>query len=150
LLLVGTDAIAERRARIDGFAKEGGLDQLKGFVLDGGRGLYRPAGSVSFNEGVALVRAAIAGARANGARDLLVDTTALTGFPSPDTFQRFLAAVDWAEEARGAVRLAMVARAEIIDPQKFGMTVAANRGLVSNIFTTEEEARDWLDANSKS
>ena len=83
--------------------RRGGLDELDGFVLERGRGLYRPVGSVSFNEAVALVRAAIAAARRNQARDLLVDTTALTGFPSPDTFQRFLAAVEWADEASGGV-----------------------------------------------
>jgi hypothetical protein len=38
----------------------------------------------------------------------------------------------------------MVARAEMIHPQKFGVLVATNRGLVSNIFTTEAEARAWL------
>jgi hypothetical protein len=114
-------------------------------VLEGGRGLYRPVASVSFDEAVDLVRAAIAAARRNHARDLLVDTTALTGFPSPDTFQRFLAAVEWADEAKGGVRLAMVARAEMIHPQKFGVLVGANRGLVSNIFTTEREAGAWLD-----
>jgi hypothetical protein len=126
--------------------RRAGLDELDGFVLEGGRGLYRPVGSVSFTEAVALVRAAIAAARRNQVRDLLVDTTALNGFPSPDTFQRFLAAVAWADEASGGVRLAMVARAEMIDPEKFGVTVAANRGLVSNIFTTELEARAWLHA----
>lgn len=122
------------------------MDELDGFVLEGARAVYRPVGSVSFDEVVALVRAAIAAARSNQARDLLVDATALTGFSSPDTFQRFLAVVEWAEEARGSVRLAMVARPEMIDPHKFGVTVAVNRGLVSNIFTTEREARAWLDA----
>ena len=122
------------------------MDELDGFVLEGARAVYRPVGSVSFDEVVALVRAAIAAARSNQARDLLVDATALTGFSSPDTFQRFLAVVEWAEEARGSVRLAMVARPEMIDPHKFGVTVAVNRGLVSNIFTTEGEARAWLDA----
>jgi hypothetical protein len=122
------------------------LDELDGFVLEKGRGLYRPAGSVAFDQAVALVRAAIAAARRNLVRDLLVDTTALVGFSSPDTFQRFLAAVAWAEEANGGVCLAMVAREEMIDPRRIGVTVAANRGLVSNIFTTEPEARAWLDA----
>jgi hypothetical protein len=122
------------------------LDELDGFDLEGGRGLYRPVGSVSFTEAVALVRAALAAARRNQVRDLLVNTTALTGFPSPHTFQRFLAAVEWAAEASGSVLLAMVARAEMIDPEKFGVTVAANRGLESNIFTTEGEACAWLDA----
>jgi hypothetical protein len=111
-----------------------------------GRAFYRPVGSVSFDDAVARVRAAIAAVRSSIVRDLLVDTTALTGFPSPDTFQRFLAAVAWSDEARGGLRLAMVGRAEMIDPNKFGVTVAANRGLESNIFTTEVEARAWLDA----
>jgi hypothetical protein len=34
----------------------------------------------------------------------------------------------------------------MIHPQKFGVLVAANRGLSSNIFPTEREARAWLDA----
>lgn len=114
--------------------------------MEGGRGHYRPVGSVSFDKAVAWVRAAIAFARSNHAVDLLVDTTMLTGLLSPEIFQRFLAAVAWAEEAAGRLHLAMIARAEMIDPQKFGVTVAANRGLVSNIFTTEAEARAWLDA----
>ncbi len=123
------------------------MDELGGFVLEEGCAVYRPVGSVSFNEAVALVRAAIAAARSNQARHLLVDTTALTGFSVPTTFQRFLAVVEWAEEASGSLRLAMVARAEMIDPQKFGVTVAANRSLVSNIFPSEAEARAWLDTS---
>ena len=122
------------------------MEELDGFVIEEGRGFYRPVGTFSFDEVVVLVRAAIATARRNKVRDLLVDTTALTGFPSPATFQRFLAAVAWAEEAVGRLRLAMVARAEMIDPRKFGVMVAANRGLVSNIFPTEAAARAWLDA----
>lgn len=125
------------------------MDKLDGFVMETGRGLYRPAGSVAFDEAVAWVRTAIALARANQAQELLIDTTALTGFPSPSTFQRFLAVVEWAEEARGSLYLAMIARPEMIDPQKSGVTVAANRGLVSNIFTTEVEARAWLEARSR-
>ena len=137
---------ARRPSRLRSAEAESVMEEPIGFMLEKGRGVYRPAGSVSFDEAVALVRASIAAARRNQVRDLLVDTTALTGFPSPDTFQRFLAAVAWSDEAGGGVRLAMVARAEMIDPKKFGVTVAANRGLVSNIFTTEVEARAWLDA----
>jgi len=114
------------------------------FVLDAGHARYHPVGTVSFDRAVTMIRAAIAAAHRNGVRDLLVDISALTGFPSPDTFERFLAVVEWAEEARGNVRLAMVARAEMIHPQRLGVLVAANRGLVSNIFATEAEARAWL------
>jgi hypothetical protein len=122
------------------------MNELNGFVLDGGRAFYRPVGAVTFNEAAALIRAAIAAARSNNARDLLVDTTALTGFSSPDTFERFLAVVKWGGEARGEVCLALVARPEMIDPLKFQVRVAASRDLVSNIFATEDEARAWLDA----
>jgi FixJ family two-component response regulator len=116
------------------------------FVLEKGHGIYRPKGCVSFDQAVALIRGAVAAARRHEVRDLLVDTTALIGFPTPDTFERFLAAVEWAEEAKGGVRLAMVARPEMIHPQKFGVLVAANKGLMSNIFSTEVEARAWLNA----
>jgi CheY-like chemotaxis protein len=114
------------------------------FVLEKGHAAHRPVGHCSFDEAVALVRGAIAAARRHQVRDLLVDTRGLTGFPSPDSFERFLAAVDWADEARAGVRLAMVARAEMIHPQKLGVIVALNRGMVSNIFTTEVQARAWL------
>ncbi len=121
------------------------MEGLVGFMLEGNRGVYRPVASVTFDEAVAQVRAAIAFACSTRIKDLLVDTTALTGFASPDTFQRFLAAVAWAGEANGRLRLAMVAREEMIDRKRFGVTVARNRGLVSNIFSTEAEARAWLD-----
>src|SRR5687767_14634636 len=89
-----------------------GLDDPDDFVLEEGRALYHPVGPVSFDQAVALVRDAIAAARRHQVRSLLVNTTGLTGFPSPDTLERFLAAVEWAQEARSGVRLAMVARAE--------------------------------------
>jgi DNA-binding response OmpR family regulator len=113
---------------------------------EGQHAVFRPSGDVTFDQVVELVRAAIAAARRHHVRDLLVDTTGLTGFPSPDTFERFLAAVEWADEAKGGVRLAMVAAAEMIDPHKFGVIVARNRGLVSNVFTTEHDARAWIEA----
>jgi hypothetical protein len=122
------------------------LNAPNGFEVARDRGLYRPVGTMSLDQAVGLIRDAIAAARREGARDLLVNTCGLGGFPSPDTFQRFFAVVSWAAAASGLARLAVVARAEMIDPQRFGVMVAANRGLVSNIFTTEAEAVAWLDA----
>jgi response regulator RpfG family c-di-GMP phosphodiesterase len=125
----------------------GDPDDPDDFLVEEGHARYRPvAASVSFDRAAALVRAAIAAARRHRVRDLLVDTTALTGFASPETFERFLAVVGWATEARGSLRLAMVARAEMIHPQKMGVLVAANRDLVSDIFTSQAEARAWLAA----
>lgn len=56
----------------------------------------------------------------------------------------------WARTRRGerdeeAPPLAMVARPEMIDPERFGVTFAANRGLVGGVFVSEAEAVAWLD-----
>ena len=127
--------------------REGALDELEGFELEGSRAFYRPVGPVSFAQAVAMVRAAIAAARSSGAADLLIDGTGLTGFSPPSTPKRFFAVEEWADEARGvAMPVALVVRAEMIHPEKFGVTVAANRGLASEIFASEPEARAWLDA----
>jgi hypothetical protein len=128
------------------------MKELDGFVVEDGRGFYRPVGYVAFDEVIALVSAAIEAARRNHVRDLIVDTTALTLIRSPRTIQRYLAAVTWSDEAKGDVRLAIIAKEEMIDPRecgetgKIGVRVATKRGLVSDIFTTEAVARAWLDA----
>jgi hypothetical protein len=131
-------------------SRRGRLNELVAFVLKDGRATYRPVGKVSFDDVVALVRAAIAKARSCQAQDILIDTTGLVGFPSPDILERFLAVVDWANEANGGLRMVMVARAELIDPYRFGVVVAANRGLISNIFSDEAKAVAWLDENRNS
>jgi hypothetical protein len=51
----------------------------------------------------------------------------------------------WALAAGGMVRVAVVTRAEMIDPQ-FDTMVAANRGLILRAFTSSAEAGAWLDA----
>jgi hypothetical protein len=121
------------------------LDDTEGLLIENGRAFYRPTGAVSFDQCVALVRAVIDEACNCGARELLVDTTELTGFESPTEFHRFLAALNWAEAARGRLHLAMVARPEMIHPERVGVSVAAEHGLVSNIFPTHSGARAWLD-----
>jgi hypothetical protein len=122
------------------------MEGLKGLTLAEGRAFYRPTGTVSFDAAVELVAGAIAAARGLQVAELLVDITALFGFASPNTFQRFLAVVNWADTAEGRLRLAMVAHADLIDPEKFGVTVGLNRNLVNNIFPLESEALAWLDA----
>ena len=85
-----------------------------------------------------------------GVNRLLVDTTGLTGFPSPSVWERFWMASEWAAVVHSAVRLAIVARAELIDPDRFGITVARNRGLFANVFSEEPAAIEWLlDPNPK-
>jgi hypothetical protein len=92
-----------------------------------------------------MITAAIAFARAQAIHELLVDTSSLTGFDSPSISQRILFIEKWMRAAGGRVRLALVARPEMIDPQKFGVTAALNRGLIADVFVSEADAVTWLD-----
>jgi hypothetical protein len=74
-----------------------------------------------------------------------VNVSGLTGFDSPSVTQRYFFVERWALVAGARVRVAMVARAEMIHPQKFGVMVAQNRGLDSDVFDSEAEAIAWLD-----
>lgn len=53
-------------------------------------------------------------------------------------------APELASASEGLVRIAVVPRVDFIDPQKSGVTVAANFGLVMGVFDAEDDAIDWL------
>ncbi len=106
--------------------------------------VFRPIGQVSLQQAVEMVTAAIGFARARDIRKLLVITSDLTGFEPPTITTRYYFVKEWAEASRGAVRVALVAQPEMIDPRKFGVTVAANSGLIGDVFASEEEALAWL------
>jgi hypothetical protein len=108
-----------------------------------GYAVFRPAGEYTFDQAVAIVSEGLAQAASRRIHRLLVDTTGLTGFPPPSTTQRFLMAVEWAAICPG-ICLAVIARPEMIDPCKFGVTVARNRGLLADVFTSEPEGIAWL------
>ena len=116
----------------------------------GKRGFYRPIGIVTFERAVDLVAEAMRHARALGLHDLLVNTTGFTGFAAPSIFARHALAVKWAESAGSGLIVAMVARAELIDPEKIGVLMAQNRGVSGDVFHTETAALAWLDARSGS
>lgn len=115
------------------------------FEVVGGRGFYRPAGRMSLADAVALVDTALAYARARGIKELMVNGILVTGFEPPTLSERYFLVEKWALTARGAVRVAMVLRPEMIDPEKFGVTVAFNRRLIADVFVEEEAALAWLD-----
>jgi hypothetical protein len=115
------------------------------FDVAGDQGYFRPAGTMSLGEVVKLVDDALAFARREGVRKLLVDTRAVYGFDSPCLADRYGFIGKWAFTINGAVRLALVARPEMIDPNKFGVTVAANRGATADVFASETEATAWLN-----
>ena len=107
--------------------------------------VFRPTGTVSLEEGIRMLIDAIALAKESGIRKLVLNTLGLTGFQPPNTLERYYLGERMAHAAGGRVTVATVARADLIDPAKFGVTVARNRGLTTDVFTSEDEAILWLE-----
>ena len=105
---------------------------------------YRPAGKVALPEAIEMVREAIAFAREQRISRLLINTTQLSGYGVLGTLERFQVAEAWAKEASSAIIVAVVARGDQIDSGHFGLTVARNRGLHGEVFSSETEALVWL------
>ena len=120
------------------------MGNLEYFEILKKHAVFRPAGQVSIERAIELVTAAIAFARARHVRNLLVDVSNLTGFEPPTIASRYFFVHEWAHASAGRVRVAFLIRPELIDPQKFSCTVAANAGFVADVFTTEEDALIWL------
>lgn len=121
------------------------MQALDHFEQIGSRGFYRPIAVVTFEQAVEMVAAAIEQACELALVDLLVSVHRLSGFAVPSTFGRYAFAVRWAEASRGTLRVAFVARPELIDHEKIGMVMAQNRGLDSEVFSQEADAVRWLD-----
>jgi hypothetical protein len=114
------------------------------FFLEDGYAAFRPKGRFTFEEAVGVIDEALAYCRDNEIRGLLVVISGMTGFAVPTTTQRFAFGSRWAETAAGRVALSMVAPAEMIDSEKLGVMVANNRGLQTDVFTSERDAIAWL------
>ena len=106
--------------------------------------VYRPHGTQTFEQAVDSINRALEFCRSRNIRKLLVNILHVSGFPPPNTIQRFIFATKWAETAKGKVALAVVAPPEMIDSDKIGVTMAVNRGLATDVFTSEDEAVEWL------
>jgi len=124
------------------------MNTLASFEQVGKRGFYRPTVVVTFERAVDMVAEAMRLARSLGLSDLLVNTTGFTGFAAPSIFARHALAVRWAESAGSGLIVAMVARPELIDPEKIGVLMAQNRGATGDVFATEAAALAWLDGRS--
>ena len=122
------------------------MEKLVNFEIVGKRAIYRPVASTTFERAVDLTAAAMLRAREQGCVDMLANLCGFTGFPSPTTIGRYSMALRWAESAGSQLRVAMVVRHEVMDPQKIGVLMAQNRGVNGDIFLTEVEALRWLDA----
>jgi hypothetical protein len=105
---------------------------------------YFPTGEHSLEQTVEMIDGAIRYCRENKVGGLLVDISGVTGFPSPTLTDRFWFITKWAESSDGRVVLAIVTREEMIDPDRMGITIANNRGLQCEVFTSKVSAFEWL------
>lgn len=98
-----------------------------------------------FAQAVERVAAAVRRMVAEGQPHLLVDVGNVA-FDAPSLVDRLCMVRQWAEVAGGRLRIAMVARPEFIDPNRFGVVAAANFGLSGQVFEREADAIAWLRA----
>jgi hypothetical protein len=114
------------------------------FEVRDGYSYYQLLGHGSLTEAASKVIEGIAFSRKQGVRNLLIDTTKWTGHASPSTLERFSWASAFSKVAGEWLKLALVVRPELMDPDKFEVTVATNRGMNGNVFDSEKDALDWL------
>ena len=77
---------------------------------------------------------------------VLVDAREIAGNP-PSTMERFELGVLLSEHRDSGICLALVAKEPILDPRRFGETVALNRGAWGKGFTDFDEAVIWLKSS---
>lgn len=122
------------------------MERVENLEIVGDRAYFRPAGTITLEQGIALVERAIGQARVEGARDLLVNLKGVSGFRAPSLSERFALAERWAKASGMSVRLALVAPAWLLDPERFAVVVMANRGVTTTAVETEDEALAWFDS----
>jgi len=120
------------------------MSELQGFEIVGDHAEYRPVGELSLAQAIPLISYGIAFACERQVENLMVVTLGLTGFQPPNVIERYYFINEWAKASGHFVHVAIVTYPEMIDPKKFGVTVATNIGFVSDVFTSEERALVWL------
>jgi hypothetical protein len=123
-------------------AKDAPLQEVLQIVE--GLGQFRPVGECTLVEAADLINLAIEHCRSRRVGKLLVDAKGLSGVAIPSLVDRFLMVEQWAHQAKGMVVVVLVIHAEYIHPQKFGVRVAADFGLMADVFSSEPEALEWL------
>ena len=105
---------------------------------------FRVAGDIPFSTAMQSITAAIASAQRQRISKFMIVTLELSTMVPPSIATRHVLAREWARAAGGTMRVALVAKAEMIDPQKLGVIVARNFGAIADAFTSEAEAIAWL------
>lgn len=112
----------------------------------GDRLVLRPAGALTIEKTRGLISSAVEEAKRLGLGKLLVLAADIDLPHLPTTLDRYNAIVEWARAGGGAVRIAIVTRAEIMDPGRFDVRLASVLGSQLHVSTSESDAVAWLDA----
>ena len=105
------------------------MDAPRYFEQTADHAIFRPAGVLRLVELVEMVAGAISFAHESGVSRLLVVLAAVSGIQPPKLTARYRLVREWARAAEGKARVAVVTTAEMIDPGRFGVTVATNAGM---------------------
>lgn len=106
---------------------------------------HRMTGVGSFSEWRALALGGLARAIRGGHRRMLSHSLGVDLTVKPSTFERFQFGEQGAAAGGAAgVTLAFLAPESLLDSERFGITVAINRGLKVEAFTNEVDALHWL------
>jgi hypothetical protein len=114
------------------------------FTFAGTIAIARLEGHMAVRHGIRWIGETLAWARHRQYRRLMIVITGATGFAAPSLALRVEMIREWAAAAGDTVSVAIVCRPELIDPEKFGITVATGFGLTANVFADEHTALDWL------
>lgn len=111
----------------------------------GQRAFYRPVLTAEFHDALERCMAAVRWARDAGCSDMVVNVRGIAGMEAITAFMKYEVAIAWAQSA-GTMRVALVVPDHLMDPEKFALLMARNRGVNGDAFTTEAEALRWLNA----
>jgi hypothetical protein len=106
--------------------------------------VVRLEGGQPFSVAVQQVDDALRQAAASGIRKALVDVRGLTGFTRPSVAAISEMARRWATTSQGRVKMAMLSRPELNDPERFGVIIARRLAFDVEVFETESAALKWL------
>ena len=117
------------------------------FEMEKGYAVFRVASHATAEVAASMsanVVAAVTAAREHKIQNLLVDISGMTELDVPNVATRYFAIREWADASRGRVRVALLAQAHMLDPEKFSVVVASNLGFSYDTFSSEREAVAWL------
>ncbi|MBS0213968.1 MAG: hypothetical protein JSR26_12470 [Proteobacteria bacterium] len=118
------------------------LDDRFSFI--DGIAVVRLSGTVNGQQIIRWIGESLAWARLRRHGRVMVVITSATGFAIPSLALRVEMIRAWAAAVGNEVDVAIVCRPEFIDPQKFGITVAAGFGMTAGVFDEEAAALAWL------